>query len=307
VLERLARHGAPALAAGIFLGLALPELAAALRPLLVPAIAVSFVVALARVDPGRLRALARTPRTTLPLLSWLLLGAPALVMFVTERPEVPPALGDALLLHAAAPPVMASSALALLLGLEVELAVLATTAATLLAPLTLALVVHAAGIEVAVAAPELALRLALLLAVCGLLGAWLRRRLGPLGLLAHARRLDGAAVAGLLVFAVAVMDGVRGRLAADPGAFLGLLAAAFALNLGLQLAGALLFAHHGRRTALTVGLLSGNTNLGLVMAGLADVAPPTLALYVALAQFPVYLLPALLLPLCRRLLDDGDG
>ncbi len=304
LLALMGRHALPALALGVFLGLLWPQLAALARPLLVPAIAVSFALALARVDPTRLRALARRPRTTLPLLLWLLLGAPAAVSLLLTDTTTGPALTAALLLHAAAPPVMASGALALLMGLEVELAVLTTTAATLLAPASLALVVRLAGLDLALAPAMLALRLALLLALCWLGGWLLRRWLGPLGLLARARELDGLAVLALLVFALGVMDGVRADLAAAPDRFLITLMAAFGLNLALQLTGALLFAHHGARTALTVGLLSGCTNLGLVLAGLADVAPPSFALYVALSQFPIYLLPALLAPLYRAWLDD---
>ncbi|GBD41912.1 hypothetical protein HRbin39_01299 [bacterium HR39] len=221
---------------------------------------------------------------------------------------LPSVARDLLVVHAAAPPVTASGAIALLLGLEVELAVLATTAATLLAPLTLALVLErGTGLDLALSAPELALRLAVLLGVCHLAAWALRRRVGPLGLLANARLLDGVAVVGLLVFALAVMDGVAERLRLEPARGVDLLLFAFAANAGLQVLGALLFAHRGARTALTVGLLSGNGNLALVIAGLGESAPAVLALYVALGQFPVYLLPALQAPLYRRLLGPPDG
>jgi len=302
LFEGLGRHGAPVLAVGIFVGLALPRLADVVRPLLVPAIALGFVVALSRVDLRRLRRLAESPRTTLLLFAWLLFGAPAAMALAMEALAAPAVWRDLAVVHAAAPPVMASGAIALLLGLEVELAVLATTAATLLAPLSLALVLErGTGLDHTLFAPELALRLALFLAVCHLAAWGLRRWLGPLGLLANARLLDGFAVLGLLVFALAVMAGVGDRLREQPAAGLELLGLAFAVNVVLQALGTLLFAHHGLRVALTTGLLSGNGNLALVVAGLGNATPPDLALYVALAQFPVFLLPALQAPVYRRI------
>jgi BASS family bile acid:Na+ symporter len=47
-------------------------------------------------------------------------------------------------------------------------------------------------------------------------------------------------------------------------------------------------------------VLSGFTNLGLVFAELGASLPETAWFYFALAQFPIYLLPALLKPLARR-------
>ncbi len=55
--------------------------------------------------------------------------------------------------------------------------------------------------------------------------------------------------------------------------------------------------------ALTLGLVAGNNNIGIVVAALADHAPERFLVYVAMAQFPIYLLPALQRLVYRRLLE----
>ena len=58
----------------------------------------------------------------------------------------------------------------------------------------------------------------------------------------------------------------------------------------------------GRRAAFTVGFLAGNRNMGLLLVVLPAGPHPDIALYFALAQFPIYILPALLKPLYGRLM-----
>jgi hypothetical protein len=57
----------------------------------------------------------------------------------------------------------------------------------------------------------------------------------------------------------------------------------------------------GRQPALTVGLATGNRNMGLVLVALADRGDPAILFFFAMAQFPMYMLPALLAPLYRAL------
>lgn len=149
-------------------------------------------------------------------------------------------------------------------------------------------------------------RLALLIGGC-FFAAILLRRLLPFGFtVRHTNLLDGLAVVGLLVFAIAVMDGVSALLADHPRRVLTYAAAVFGLNVGLQLLGTLAFLPRGLRTALTLGLTSGNGNLGLLLAALGDQASPEFQLFVAVAQFPIYLLPMVQRRLYRRLLPPGE-
>ena len=97
------------------------------------------------------------------------------------------------------------------------------------------------------------------------------RRLLPAGFIGrHAEALDGLAVLGLLLFSIAIMDGATAMLIAEPRFVLACALAVYGLNLGLQVLGGALFAWRGARHALTLGLCSGNANLGLLLAALAD-------------------------------------
>ena len=97
------------------------------------------------------------------------------------------------------------------------------------------------------------------------------------------------------------MDGVTVFALARPGYAALATALAFVFNILLQAAGWLAFRRHGAVTALTAGLVSGNCNMGLVLVALSGHASVEVAAFFALAQLPMYMLPALLDPLYRRL------
>jgi bile acid:Na+ symporter, BASS family len=100
------------------------------------------------------------------------------------------------------------------------------------------------------------------------------------------------------------MDGTLAMALARPQFVAGCALAVYALNLALQVAGSALFAFRGTRQALTMGLCSGNANLGLLLAALADRAAVELFVFVAVAQLPIYTLPVIQRPLYRRWLAD---
>jgi BASS family bile acid:Na+ symporter len=83
---------------------------------------------------------------------------------------------------------------------------------------------------------------------------------------------------------------------------------AFVFNIALQAAGWLAFRRHGAATGLTAGLVSGNCNMGLVLVALSGHASVEVTSFFALAQLPMFMLPALLEPLYRRMLaGSSDG
>ena len=60
-------------------------------------------------------------------------------------------------------------------------------------------------------------------------------------------------------------------------------------------------ARHGAGAARW-GLAAGSRNMGLMLAAAGSAVPELTWLYFAVAQFPIYLMPAMLKPLARRLL-----
>ncbi|MGI9498946.1 MAG: hypothetical protein ACR2P3_02840 [Geminicoccaceae bacterium] len=308
LLAVIGRHGSAILATGVFLGLLLPPLASLLKPLLIPGIVGPFIIALIRMDWQKLLDHARQPWITILLLLWLLVAAPFLIDALLHLLPLAPGLHSSLVLMAAASPLMASASLALIIGLDAPLAVVLTFTATALIPFTLPpIALHLLGIEIDIAIGELMLRLGAVVGGCFTL-AWLIRRFLPEGFAdKHAAPLDGLAIIGLLVFAIAIMDGVTALVMERPGFVLAATLGVFGLNLFMQATAIALFAWRGLRTALTAGLCSGNRNLGLLLAALADRADTDLLIVIAVAQLPIYTLPMVQRWLYRRwLASDAD-
>ena len=301
-LRWLGRQGTRAVAASVFLGLALPPLSALMKPLVTPAIVALLVVAFLRVEPVALRAAFSDPRRVAVPVLVMMIAAPlafAAVLVGTGVAAAMPGLALALMIYASTPPLMSVPAFAALLGLDVtlSLAILVTG---------LGLVSFSAPLFVALlgpAAPEvgtlgLLLRLVLLVGGAALLASLARRLIGPDRVRANTQLFDGVNVVVLFVFAVAVMDGVAARLVAEPLFVAGLTALSFALALCFIYA---LFRRRGAEDAFAIGLSMGNRNLGLMIAALGSQAPEVTWLYVAVAQFPIYLLPQMLKPIARRI------
>ena len=301
VLAFLGRYATAFMAAGVLVGVLLPPLASLLAPLLVPTLLVPLTLALLRLDWHAVGAVARRPLRLAALVAGLLLVSPALVAVVTAgfvRLGWPAPLREALVLMAAASPVVSSVALALILGLDAGLAVVTVIAATALVPLTLPLAAALLlGMQLDVALDVFMLRLVLLVG-SAFAAAWLIRRMaGPARIARAAAALDGFTVINLVVFAIAIMAGVTEFAVAQPRYAALALGAAFGFNLALQWVGYRGARHLGPAAALAVAFMSGNRNMGLVLVALQGTAPFEVTVFFALAQIPMYVLPALLRPL----------
>ncbi len=297
MLSFLGRHAGIVLAMGIGLGIVFPALARIAAPLLVPSIVLLLAIALARLDAPEVLTLARRPILLIAIFAWLLALAPAGAAALASVLDVPDKLRTAIVLSAACPPVMSAIAFALMFRLDAALASIVVIGTVFLVPLSLPpLALLLLGLKLDIDVPELMIRLAaIVLAALGL-AAMVRVLVPRAKLQNHSQMLDGIAVVMLLIFAVAIMDGVAAAITERP-AYVGLtLLAAFLANAGLQLAAAALFAPLGRSRALTLALVSGNRNMGLLLAALGPAADFDIVLYLALGQIPVYLTP-----LCRPL------
>ncbi len=303
-LTVLARHARPVLAGGIFAGLLLPDLAALLRPLMEAAVVTSLTLSMLRTDWPSIVAYGRRPARAGTALGWILLGAPALTLAAVAALGVPAGLAVALVFAAAAPPVTAAPAFALLLGLDAALALVVLVVGTALLPLTLGPVAFwLLDLELSVGLGPFLLRIAIFIGLPFLVSGISRRYIQRGWLDARATEINGAIVLALVVFAIGIMDGVTARLLADPWTVAGFAGAAFALNFALQALGTGAFLWMGRRQALTMGLCSGYRNMAIMLVLTAGIAGPDMWLYVAMAQLPMYILPMLTNPLYRRLLD----
>jgi BASS family bile acid:Na+ symporter len=302
LLAFVGRHARWALPAGVFVGIALPELAALFRPLLTPAVIGTLTAALLRLDWERLALAARRPALPSWIAAWQLVASPLLVWLGTALAGLPPDLRLVLVLQAAAPPIGSAAVFAMMLGLDGVPAVVGTVAATLFLPLTLtplvAVILPATGLHIDLAA--FFLRVTMLVAAPFALAWALRRAIGTGRLARSDELLAGANVVLLVVFAIAVMDGVTARMLRDPQLIGVLLLTACVATALLHLAGFALFRRAGIAAAYGAALLSGNRNMGLMLAITAGTAGPTFSLYVGIAQIPMYFAPLALTPFVRR-------
>lgn len=303
LLEWPARRGGTLLAACVFVGVAVPPLASALRETLTVTVAGLMTLVLLRVDPAQVLGYLRRPLLVAALLAWLLLASPLLVfglVWLTGLDGAP--LGAALVIMATGCAATSSPAFARLVGLDASISLVAAILSTLLVPFTAPpLALGLLGVDLAISAGGLMGRLALIVGLPLLLAAALRRLAGPGRLADWAGAVDGAVVLLLVGYGIGVMDGMQARLLADPLWVAGGLALAFLGNFGLNAATALAFAPAGRRVALAAGLLSGNRNMALYLAVLPAATDARILLFFALCQFPLFLSPFLLRPVYDRL------
>ncbi len=309
-LAWIGRQGTRAVALSVFAGLALPWLAAFARPAFTPSLFVLLCLAFLRVRPVDLRRHIERPGLVLAVLAWMMIVTPlcaGLALTGLGLDAGAPGLFVALILQAAAPPVISSPALAALMGLDAALSLAILIACAIATPLTAALFAALfLGSTLELSAGALGLRLLALLAGAAIVAALVRGAAGPAWVDRQTERFDGLSVIALFVFAVAVMDGVVAFAAVRPLAALGLVGLAFATSLGLGTMTALVFWRAGPASALALAVSAGSRNLGLMIAATGGRVPELAWLYVAMAQFPIYLLPHLLKPLLARYRQAGS-
>ena len=304
-LAWLGRQGTRAVAASIFIGIAVPPLAAVLKPVFPYALFVLLCLAFLRVDPVEVRAHFSRPALIAAAAAWMMLATPlliALALVALGVEGLAPGLFIAMILQAAAPPVISAPTLAALMGLDAALSLATLIVCTALTPFTApAFAALFAGAGLSISPYALGGKLLGMLAGAAIVAAIIRRIGGKEWVGRQSERIDGLSVIALFFFAVALMDGVLVAILTEPLKVLGLTALSFGLSLGLAALTALVFARLGAGQALALGLAAGNRNMGLMLAAAGTAVPDLTWLYFAVAQFPIYLMPAMLKPLARRL------
>ncbi|NDW43850.1 hypothetical protein [Ruegeria sp. PrR005] len=300
-LAYIARHGKLGLIAGLVAGLALPGVAAAMRPWIPELVAFLLFLTAFRIGPvdaaGKLNDLTRTARAVLVLQLALPLGFLLLLKLIC-LPMTPLALALALVL--AAPSVTGSANFTILLRQDPAPALRLLILGTALLPLTAIPVfwfLPEFGDLAAVLAAALRL-LAVILAAAGLgfaLRHWGARHLSEI----NRRAVDGLTVIALAVVVVALMSAIRPALAERPADLAFWLAAAFGINFGAQLLSFAFLRGTGRPDPVPTSIVAGNRNFALFLVALPPEATDPLLIFLGCYQFPMYLTPTLM----RRLYD----
>jgi BASS family bile acid:Na+ symporter len=302
LMRWLGRQARWALPAGVFVGILWPELAQATRPLLSAAVVGTLSAALLRMDWAHMVTWLQRPMWPVMLTLWVTLISPLCVWGLTQPMDLPPSWRMLIVLQAAGPPIGSAAAFAMFLGLEASLCMVSTVCATLILPLTLTAIVAGlmplSGIEVDVG--RFFLRVLMLVALPFSIAALLRRWIGVQRLQQCDAELAGLNVLMLVLFALAVMDGVQDLWRHDTALAGSLLALGCASVLFWHLMGLVVGRMGSVNTAYSSALLTGNRNMGLLLVVTAGTAGDLFAMYVAMVQIPMYFAPLLLGPWLKR-------
>ena len=297
------RHGPVLLFFGVLIGFLFPDLAAAAKPWMGASVFVFTLGAFLKVDGKAFRAELDRPSRAVAVLVWTLAGVPALawvlVWVLVWVLDLPAEIGLAIMLCMLAPPVGSAAAMAAMLGLNAALALAATIAISLLAPLYLPLYLPLmaapiSGTTVQVDALAMLGRIVAVIGAAVVVAALLRRFAGAF-VARNPSAMTGVSVVGLITVAIGAMHGMPQLVLGHGMQTLQLMGLAFAVNVGFQLVGCVLFSRLGIADALTVGLVSGNRNVTLVWVVVAPWLDglPMVEAYLAASVFPIFMLPLL--------------
>lgn len=303
-LAWLGRQGTRALAASVFFGLAVPQLAAYVKPFLGHTVFVLLLFSYLRTDPAAFNRYLRSPRLVIVASLWVMVAVPLLfgtAYALSGLRESQPALYTIMILQIAITPITSSAAFAALMGLDVAFALAALIVSNALSPLTTVAFSYLFLGSSLFSPAELGLKLFFFFAGAGAVAYAIRRIAGRQWIERQKEHIDGLNVVAVFIFAIAAMDGVPRHVMADPLFAVELFVLIVVVSAALIGLSALVFLRSGIDRGLVIGLLAGFRNIGLVMAALGSTLPDLAWFYFAMAQFPIYLLPALLKPLAKRL------
>jgi hypothetical protein len=305
LLSWLGGQGTRAVAAIVFIAVAVPPLGLVFRPYVTEAILVLLCISFMRVDLAALRGHLRRPALIAAATGWTTIGVPLIVGTVAHLgglADSSPGLALALMLQGIASPMMAAPALAALMGLDATLVLVTLVTSTALVPFTASLFASLFLTGVLSISPlALGLKLLGILAAALVAATIIRAMVGTEAIRRHKQPIDGLNIVILFVFAAAIMGDVAHDVLAQPAVTIGIAALSFAIYFTLLAVTTVLFRRIGTERAFALGLMVSQRNLGLMLAATAGALPATTWLYFAMTQFPIHLAPYLLMPIARRL------
>jgi hypothetical protein len=219
-------------------------------------------------------------------------------------------------LQAGAAPIMATPAVALVLGMEVTFPVLLLLTTMSIQPFIAPFLVSwVAGTAVPIDSFVLGRNLLVMVGGSALVAAGLRFWLGRARLEAYRHELAGINLLVFTLFGLAMFDGVVVRVFSEPLLLLGLSAVGFIVALGSLGITMGVLRRMGADEAFITGFATGHRNVGLMAAALYGSSLPELTwLYFALVQLPIYLTPQIIRafvavrsPVLERAFGGGKG
>ena len=303
-LDWIAKRATFMLAAGVFAGIVWQPLANALAPWLEALIVMNLSLSMVRIAPGALSKYLQRPVLIAIIFVFSMVLAPLFLWCGAEVIGVRGPIGAGLVFHALTTPIMSAPALCILFGLDAALALIVTVLSYALVPFTLPpMALWLLGIELDVSVIELTWRLGRIVGISFLIAYVVRRVLSRDFLEKQASRMDGLMVFGMVGVAVSIMSGLPDFAVSKPAFTAVVTATTFAINILLQVIAAMTFWKLGKKAAITIALVTGNTNVALVLAAIGASAQYELLVYFVVGQFPIYTLPLIMVPIYKRIIN----
>lgn len=297
----LGRYGSQAFALSLLLGFALPWLAGPVKPFLGVIIFCFIAINMMRADLPALRRLATRPALMAGAVVWCTV-APAMVVgalvAIVGRSAFEPGLLLGLAIAAAAPPLVAAPAYALVLGFSNAMALTLLVLGMAVTPLTAPFIADLiAGTSVPIDRMALTVRLAIFLFGAMAAGLAARKLIGARWMIDHKPELDGVGVVLFFIFAVALTESISDAVLATPARAAYYMALVFGISIVIFVLSVLVWRRIEPAEATPIALATGLRNTGLLIAvmGVNDVPAETF-LFFALLQFPIYFAPQLVKP-----------
>ena len=294
-----ARELAPfILAVVISIGAVAPPLANALEPLAFPALFLLLVFSLSLLDDRPERILGKIDMLSVKIVIWQLFAVPAVVLLLSFATAMPSELRMILLISATASSVFASPAIVHILGLDTFLATRSMVLSTLLMPVSLLLFgVIAGALPLELAISEYLFRVGIFLIVPLVLSSVWRRfaeSLAPKKRASVSVWSYWGSIAALSVFGIGVLVPIHEAWGHDFTRVVVYTGVAILFGFVVFGMSVTLFVRSGFKRSNTAGMLGAARNVGLSFAILGPTIGAEVALYVAVCQFPIFLMPVIL-------------
>ena len=302
-LSWIGRTGTRGLAVSIFLGLAVPQFSAYLKPYLAEIVFILLLFSYLRTDPNAFRDYVRAPALPIAAALWVMVATPLLLgsaYALSGARTMFPDLYPILILHVVVAPITSSAAFAALMGLDVALSLMVLIMSNVLAPIT-SVVFSYLFLGTAVLSPlELGAKLLFFYAASGAIAFAIRRAAGQSWIEKQREPIDGLNMIGLFAFAIIAMENVPRQVIADPLFAIGLLGFVVLVTCVPLALTVPVFARWGSERSLAIGFCASFRNLGVVVAALGPAMSDAAWFYFALVQMPIYVMPAVVKALARR-------
>lgn len=297
LLHVAARHGRLLLVAGLVAGITLPTLAEQMRPWLQVLVALLMFLAALRIGPkNAIGALKDIPTASIvTLLYQVMLPITFLALFAIFG-MLDTVLATAIILMAAASPVSGSPNLTIMVGADPAPALRLLVISTAVLPLTIIPVFYGVPAFGSPASVFLASgKLLLVIAAATILAFTVRHYFLKQPNQSTISAIDGCSALAMAVIVVGLMSSVGTTLVANPFVLFKWLAAAFAVNFGLQfLAFFVLGKTNLSKERVPFSIIAGNRNIALFLVALPKEAIDPVLLFIGCYQIPMYLTPILL-------------